>query len=64
MAECGSCGVEYDGYVCGLLTTHEFVEGVEVSEYGRCVDAFGVDARDADEGVICAVDERVGVDEI
>ena len=57
----GAGGVEGDADMGGLLFLQHFLEGVDKAQDGRCVEAFGVDARVLDERIIRTVDERVGI---
>ena len=61
MAEGRSLRVESHGNVRGVLLFEQLFEGVDKPQDGRCVYSLGVDAGIFDEGIIRAVDKRVGV---
>ena len=62
VTECLAAGrVEADGHVGRILLAHYVIEGVDKTEYGRGVSARRGYARRANQGVVCAVDQRVGV---
>ena len=60
-AEGRAMGVEGHAQMGGLLFADDFVERIDEADDGRRVQTLGVDAGVLDEGVIRAIDERVGV---
>ena len=55
--------VESHADVSGVLLVDDFLERVHKPHYGRCVQAFRVDAWVLDECVVGAIDERIGIEE-
>ena len=64
VAECTSGRVEGNADVVGVFIVEQHLEGVDETVDGRCVLAFGVDSRRADQGIVGTVYECVSVEKI
>ena len=54
--------VEAYGYIAGVLFLEEVFEGVHEAEYGRGVEARRCRARRAEQGIVCPVNQGIGIE--
>ena len=63
VTESGAGGVERHADMCGIFFLQHFLQRVDKSQYGRCVESFGIDARIPDERIVGPVDKGIGIEQ-